>query len=338
MNWTDGFIRVPVLIDSGATIDIMPTEHASDKYFPSLLQIGGTANHTNTSVSLNEGTLQIMPGGILTMNSGSVLSGGAPTNNATVLNQGTITTGPGHTTSFVGTIFTNAGTLAVNEGTIQFGGTFNQTAGQTDLNGGSLESVPYHNPTFVFNGGMLKGNGTITGNVTNNAGTVACGLSPGTITVTGNYQQGAAGTLAVELAGLAAGTQYDQLQITGTASLNGSMTAVLTDGFVPDVDDTFTVISAGAVTGSFSQCCYLDPFHIGYAAATVDLTRVTPCPSDIICNRTVDADDLVAVILAWGPYQASATSCSADVFPVGGDLQVNADDLVSVILGWGPCP
>jgi hypothetical protein len=339
MKWTDGTIAVPVLIESGASIDIMPTEHASDKYFPSLMQVGGTANHTNTWVSFNEGTLQIMPGGILTMNSGSVLSGGAPTNNATVLNQGTITTGPGHTTSFVGTIFTNAGTLAVNEGTIQFGGSFNQTAGQTVLNGGSLQSVPYFNPTFVFNGGTLRGNNTITGNVTNNAGTVACGLSPGTITVTGNYQQGAAGTLAVEMAGLAAGTQYDQLQVTGTASLNGSMTAVVTDGFVPNVNDTFTVLSAGTVTGSLSQCCYLDPFFfVTYGPTSLDLTRVAPCPADIVCSRSVDVDDLIAVILVWGPYQPPATACSADVVPSGGDSQVNVDDLIAVILGWGPCP
>jgi hypothetical protein len=49
----------------------------------------------------------------------------------------------------------------------------------------------------------------------------------------------------------------------------------------------------------------------------------------------VDVDDLIAVILAWGPCPAPPTPCPADVNNSG---SVDVDDLIAVILGWGPCP
>ena len=48
----------------------------------------------------------------------------------------------------------------------------------------------------------------------------------------------------------------------------------------------------------------------------------------------VDADDLVAVILAWGCVNPPGP-CPADA---DGSGVVDADDLVMVILAWGPCP
>jgi predicted outer membrane repeat protein len=56
-----------------------------------------------------------------------------------------------------------------------------------------------------------------------------------------------------------------------------------------------------------------------------------PCPADVNGSGTVDVDDLVALLLAWGP----CPGCPADVT---GDGVVNVDDLVEVILGWGACP
>ncbi|MHC4990076.1 MAG: hypothetical protein ACYTGC_03760 [Planctomycetota bacterium] len=44
----------------------------------------------------------------------------------------------------------------------------------------------------------------------------------------------------------------------------------------------------------------------------------------------MNVDDLVIVILAW-----STDDCQADVDESG---LVDVDDLLEVILGWGPCP
>jgi hypothetical protein len=59
-----------------------------------------------------------------------------------------------------------------------------------------------------------------------------------------------------------------------------------------------------------------------------------PCPADTNNDGSVDVDDLIAVILSWGPCQEL---CAADVAPPGGNGQVDVDDLIAVILAWGRC-
>jgi hypothetical protein len=162
---------------------------------------------------------------------------------------GTFTRNTGTGNLDVGIPFINAGTVNVSSGTIRFLGVFTQTAGFTILNGGNVFSSSGLN----IQGGTLKGSGTITGNVFN-GGTVAPGLSPGTLTVAGNYAQTAAGTLAIEINGLTAGSQYDQLVVNGTVALAGGLSVA--SGFTPSQGDGFLVIVndvADAVGGNFQS-------------------------------------------------------------------------------------
>ncbi|MHC4993117.1 MAG: hypothetical protein ACYTGC_19260 [Planctomycetota bacterium] len=58
---------------------------------------------------------------------------------------------------------------------------------------------------------------------------------------------------------------------------------------------------------------------------------VVPCdPADVDLSGGVDSDDLVIVILAWGPNPGHPAD-------ITGDDLVNVEDLLLVILGWGPC-
>ncbi|MHC5002041.1 MAG: hypothetical protein ACYTJ0_02865 [Planctomycetota bacterium] len=60
------------------------------------------------------------------------------------------------------------------------------------------------------------------------------------------------------------------------------------------------------------------------------------CPADTDDNKRVDVDDLVNVILNWGPCPPPCPpACPGDV---NGDCSVDVDDLVAIILAWGPCP
>jgi hypothetical protein len=54
-----------------------------------------------------------------------------------------------------------------------------------------------------------------------------------------------------------------------------------------------------------------------------------PC-ADVDGNGTVDVQDLVLVILAWGP-------CAACPEDLNGDGVVNVEDLVAIVLSFGPC-
>jgi hypothetical protein len=58
-----------------------------------------------------------------------------------------------------------------------------------------------------------------------------------------------------------------------------------------------------------------------------------PCPADTNNSGSVDVDDLIAVILGWGPC-GKPQNCAGDVNNSGA---VDVDDLIAVILGWGPC-
>src|SRR6185369_15708750 len=99
---------------------------------------------------------------------------------------------------------------------------------------------------LLIQGGTLGGVGTITGNVNNTGGSVTPGLSPGKLNLVGDYTQAAGGDLNLEIGGLTAGTQHDQLTLTNPGSgsvdalLNGSLTVTLVNGFVPAIGDSFT--------------------------------------------------------------------------------------------------
>ncbi len=78
------------------------------------------------------------------------------------------------------------------------------------------------------------------------------GDSPGILTINGNYGQLAGGTFFAELAGLTAGTQYDQLVVNGSAALDGTLDVVLLNGFMVQVGDRFVLMTFGTGTGQFS--------------------------------------------------------------------------------------
>jgi T5SS/PEP-CTERM-associated repeat protein len=112
----------------------------------------------------------------------------------------------------------------------------------------------------IGNNGFLLGNGTIFGNVTSH-GTgfstfppshIRPGLSPGTLTIDGNYEQ-LAGLLEIEIAGLAAG-EFDVLAVTGNAALGGTLVLEFIDGFAPHQGDEFKFLDVdGALSGAFSN-------------------------------------------------------------------------------------
>jgi hypothetical protein len=97
-------------------------------------------------------------------------------------------------------------------------------------------------------GGTLGGAGTINGNLTNIAGKVSPGDSPGMLTVTGNFTQ-PSGTLLIDIAGANTG-QFSVLNVLGTANLGGLLDPVLLNGFLPTIGESFAFLDYGAVTGS----------------------------------------------------------------------------------------
>jgi hypothetical protein len=64
----------------------------------------------------------------------------------------------------------------------------------------------------------------------------------------------------------------------------------------------------------------------------IDVSIALSLPGDVNGDGSVDVDDLIAVILAWGACPAPPIECPADLNNSG---SVDVDDLIAVILNWG---
>ncbi len=139
-------------------------------------------------------------------------------------------------------------------------GTGGDDTGAMTLAGVSLGPLSVGGATLTVGGtltvgpkGFIGGNGTLTAaNRVINGGLISPGLSPGVITVEGDYEQPAGGVLEIEIGGTEPG-QFDVLHITGNAALAGSVDLGFINGFVPPrgfaVD--FVVVD-GTVTGKLT--------------------------------------------------------------------------------------
>src|SRR6185436_19330638 len=60
-----------------------------------------------------------------------------------------------------------------------------------------------------------------------------------------------AGSLEIEIAGTEPGATYDRLDVTGLATLAGTLNVLLLNGFVPTSGDRFEVMRFGSRSGTF---------------------------------------------------------------------------------------
>ncbi len=87
-------------------------------------------------------------------------------------------------------------------------------------------------------------------------GTLAPGSSPGRLTISGSVTAGPTGRLDVELGGLTAGLDHDQLAVQGSLAPSGLLAVEILPGFVPLVGDEFPVVAVTDPLGGAD----LDPF------------------------------------------------------------------------------
>jgi hypothetical protein len=116
-------------------------------------------------------------------------------------------------------------------------------------------------PAVNINGGVLEGTGTIVGEVTN-AAAVAGGTdpsSPGLLTITGNYAQTPAGALDEIIGGAATrGTEYSAINISGAASLDGTLAVSAVNGFGFAANESLDILNfaPNQLSGGFATLQY----------------------------------------------------------------------------------
>jgi hypothetical protein len=212
------------------------------------LSLGGSAIQLNSELD-NQGTAT-WTSGTLQMNNGTLVNSGTFTANSSFFTLSCSgVSGSTNTFSNTGT-FTDQGTGMVLFTVSSTAVTFNN-AGIVNVNAGTLNLA-----NSGANSGMFA---------------VAAGA---TLNITGNFTQTAAGSITVQLGGTAS-DQFSHISVSGTATLNGTLSIVLVGGFVPTSGQTFQIMSWSSVSGVFSTIN--DPMGVMFALSyqTHDLLLTT---------------------------------------------------------------
>ena len=157
----------------------------------------------------------------------------------------------------------------------------------------------------------------------------------GAYTIDGDWDK-TGGSLAIDIGGLAAGTEFDQLVVTGTSTLAGTLEISLFDGFVPNLGDSFEIITTGSLTGTFSSITGTDlggglSFDVVYGLDHVTLNVISnSIPGDLDGDGFVGINDLNIVLANWNQNVPPANPLADP----SGDGFVGIDDLNEVLGNW----
>lgn len=162
---------------------------------------------------------------------------------------------------------------------------------------------------FDWTGGELYVEEVQIGGLINQGGVLAARPGSNTITLAGEYTQGPAGVLSIEIAGDSASGNYDSLIVGNSAFLGGTLQVKLAESFLPEPDEVYTV---------------LDAFHLGLGSFANGASG----------QRIADADGRGTFLISYGlgspfdPFQVVLSdfqpALNAD-FDNDGD--VDGDDL-----------
>ena len=148
--------------------------------------------------------------------------------------------------------------------------------------------------------------------------TPVSGEEIGTLSVVGNYEQGASGVLEIDLKELAGNeAEHDVLDITGDAFLAGALEVNLSDDFDQfPFGASYEILSANSITGTFATLETELPGLIGsgyklaivYSSDAVNLVVTQSLTGDFNFDNRVDARDYTV----WRDSLGSTTNLVAD--------------------------
>jgi hypothetical protein len=202
----------------------------------SVVTVGNTMTWTSGSMS-GTGRTVISPGATLTIANPSILT----ITTRTLDNGGTaIWTGSGSITLNASVITNRAGALfnLQNSSPIFFGG----GAPRFD-NAGTLRKSVSTGTTTIGDSVPFTNYGLVD-------------IQSGFLAANGGYVSSSNAVLNCALAGTAPGTNYGQLQVSGSVTLKGTLSVNLANNYIPTKNDSFTVVTAGAQSGGFSNFIY----------------------------------------------------------------------------------
>jgi autotransporter-associated beta strand protein len=173
-------------------------------------------------------------------------------------------------------------------------------------------------PTMFSEASLVAGAGQVAGDVTM-AGTIAPGPEAARLEFTGSLELASTSLVRFEASGLEAGVTYDDILVSGSATLGGTLELTLNEGFVPSPGAMFELLHAGEVLGTFEALALpaLDAaleWNVAYLSNAVVLSvapAVAADPADFNGDGVVDGDDLGVWRSQFGQ--------TAEIGPLAGD-------------------
>jgi len=218
----------------------------------------------------------------------------------TVTGGNTLTLDDGRSTTFAGSLGGSGGLVKDGVGTLTLTGDSSAFTGSTTIDAGAVALGTSAEPDaslggdVMVAGGTLKGFGTIGGALSNTGGVVAVGRL-GTLTVGGDFTQGSAGTLSIEISPTAA----SRLSIGGAASLDGKLALIFDPGVYHAT--SYKLLTANSVTGKFSSVTGTNPSGLDqtvlYDAKDVTL-QLSSTPKPVVVVPTNDTIYTAATSIA----------------------------------------
>ncbi len=305
VTWADGDIAADACVNVAADGHLLLKSGANyARYVHGNLTNYGTVTFS-TYGSLNiGGAFHNLPGAVFDAQTDnrSILKAGST---AIIINDGVFRRSVG--TQYVGCAvpIINNGTMEILSGTIQFDDVFSNPAGAIFIGGATLKiSQP-----LLLAGGHLTGWGTLDADLVS-AGTVSPSRTNGTLTIHGDYEQTLPGAMEFEIAGNTPGAGLARLNITGSATLAGTISLRWVDDFVPSPGTDFQVLACASRQGEF--CCFDNFILLGrglriaqlYSRTNLDLVAiVAPEPDTVPLRVVVDGSALVCWPAEFAGYE-----------------------------------
>ncbi len=290
------------------------------------------AGLNNTAINLTGAAGVVLNATLGSSTTGAVgINGSLSGSGDIVQGTGAITLTQAGNSTYGGGISGNQNVVIVGAGNRAFTGVSGYT-GATQINGGTLlvdSPGSISSAATVNTGGTLGGTGTA-GTITAVGGTVNPGdAGPGILSATSANFSGS-GNLTVQIAGVGtAGTNYDQLALSGALTLGGTSTLTLDLAGLATSGTATNVVTFGSIVGTFSQVVtvnnpnlFVPVVQYGANGITITLTaaasqfRVTTVPDPVTAGNTVNV-----TVTALDPYNNLAADFAGTVHITSSDLQ-----------------
>ena len=209
-------------------------------------------------------------------------------------------TEPNSTSFQSGVGFVNDGTVDAQNGLMVFSGNFANAASTLAVeNGATIQTAQ----ALVLPGGLVTGSGTVQAPSITSSAVVSPGATNAVLTIAGNYTQLLGGSIQFDIGGTSPGVNQSQVNVTGTANLNGLIALRFSPGYVPAVNSSNLVLTAASRTGHFP---FQDHFYLlgqnkrinpVYSPTNVMLTAIAAAdPTNFSLSAAVQGQTFA---LAW---------------------------------------